>query len=81
MLFNEDDPMDKNNEVYVDSASEKNCSYDNIIKTTVSNYDAYLRKSPLYRNNQKKCLVLETLCQAAFGQTIVVNPALLLKHY
>ena len=53
MLFNEDDPMDKNNEVYVDSASEKNCSYDNIIKTTVSNYDAYLRKSPLYRNNQK----------------------------
>ena len=52
-LFNEEDPIDKNNKEYVDSAAEKNCAYDEIIETTISNYDAYLRKSPLYRNNQK----------------------------
>jgi len=52
-LFNEKEPRDKNNKDYVESAAEKNCKYDKIIETTISNYDAYLRKSPLIRNNQK----------------------------
>ena len=54
LLFNDAVPNDSVNIEYVNSAGEKNCSYDKrLIETTITNYSSYFRKGSLYRNTQK----------------------------